>query len=67
MIRLERELGLVLLLFAEPVKSLHRRVGVGAVFPFAGRPPLELGRLWRVLERFPCSQQCPDVDAVVSG
>jgi hypothetical protein len=64
-IGVERELGLVLLLFAEPVEALDLRLGKRAVFPCARCPPLELGRLGRALQRFPGSQQCIDVDAVV--
>src|SRR4029079_4693382 len=46
MIRLERSLGFVLLLLAETEKSLHLRLTVGSVLPFAGRTPRELCRFW---------------------
>ena len=49
MIGLERELGLVLLLLAEPMEALNLRLAVRAVLPFAGGPPRELGRLRRAL------------------
>src|SRR5688572_6066387 len=65
MVRFERELGLVLLLFAESVKALDLRVGVGAVLPLAGCPPFEFRCLRRGLQCFPRGQQCPYVDAVV--
>src|SRR6185295_994118 len=65
MIGFERELGLVLLLGAEAVKALDLRHAVRAVLPLAGRPPRELGGLWRAFQYFPRRQQCIDVDAVV--
>jgi len=65
MIGFERKLGLVLLLRAEPVEALDLRDAVRAVLPLAGRPPRELGGLWRAFQDFPRREQCIDVDAVV--
>src|SRR5215469_11374196 len=63
-IGLERELRPVLLLVPEPMEALDGRCGVGPVPPLAGRTPGEFGGLGRVLQCFPCGQQCVDVDAV---
>ena len=67
MIGLERGLGLVLLLLAEPEEALDVRLAVRAVLPLAGRPPRELRRLRRALQRFARVQQCLDVDSVVDA
>jgi hypothetical protein len=67
MIRVEREFGLVFLLRTQPVKALHFGATEGAVLPFAGGAPRELGGLWRALQRFARSQQCRYIDAVVDN
>ena len=67
MIRLERGLGLVLLLLPEPEETLDVRLAVRAVLPLAGRPPRELRRLRRALQRLPRVQQRLDVDSVVDA
>ena len=53
MIDVERKLGLVLLLFAKTMETLHGRLAVCSVLPLAGRPPLELRGLGRCRQRFP--------------
>ena len=62
---LERRLGLVRLLLAEAEEALDVRLAVGAVLPLAGRPPRELRRLGRALQRLARVEQRLDVDSVV--
>ena len=64
-VRLERGLGLVLLLLAEAEETLNVRLAVRAVLPLAGRPPRELRGLGRALQRLARVQQRLDVDSVV--
>src|SRR3972149_3777985 len=65
MIGLEGDLGLVLLLLAEPEESLDGGTAVGPVHPLARRPPLELGALRRLPQRFPGTEKRLDVHAVI--
>ena len=65
MIGLERRLGLVLLLLPEAEEALDVRLAVRAVLPLAGRPPRELRRLRRALQRLPRVEQRLDVDSIV--
>ena len=65
MVGIERERGPVLLLLAEAEIALDGGVAVGAVLPLADRPPLELGALGRLGQRFARAEQCGNVDAVV--
>src|SRR4029453_13125645 len=65
MVGIEGEFGLVLLLLAKAMEALDCSTAVRAVLPFAGGPPLELGRLRRAFQYFPCRQQCVYVDSVV--
>ena len=55
----------MLLLLAEPEEALDVRLAVRAVLPLAGRPPRELRRLRRALQRLARIQQRLDVDSVV--
>src|SRR5580658_1724835 len=64
-IGLERELALMPVLVTEPMEPLHGRSGVGTGLPLAGCTPGELCGLGCALQRFPCRQQCIDVDPVV--
>ena len=66
-IRLERRLGLVLLLLAEAEEPVHVRPAVRAVLPLAGGPPRELRGLGRALERLARIEQRLHVDSVVDG
>mgnify|MGYP003694720491 CR=1 FL=1 len=68
MIGFEGELGLVLLLLAEPVETLDLRLAVRAVLPFAGRPPRELRPpAARLFSASRARQQRIDVDSVVDA
>src|SRR6185436_4906424 len=64
-IGVERELGLVFLILAEPEKVLQLRLAVRAVLPFAGGAPFELGGFRCALQCLPRGQQCIHVHAVV--
>src|SRR6185295_10586480 len=66
-IRLERSLGLVLLLLAEPEEPVDVRLAVRATLPLAARPPRELRRIRGALERLARVQQRLHVDSVVDG
>src|SRR5690606_10126629 len=64
-IRLERELGLVLVLLAEAVEALHGRAAVGTVAPLASGTPGEHRGFGRLLQRLARGQQRLYVDSVI--
>jgi hypothetical protein len=67
MVGIELERGLAVLLRAEAVEALDRRMTVRAVLPLAGGAPLELGGRRRLGERVAGVEQGLNVDAVVGG
>ena len=62
---LERELGPVLLLLAEPVEAVDVRAAVRALLPLARGPPREFRRLGRLAQSFTRLEQGAYVDTVV--
>jgi hypothetical protein len=52
MIRIEAELGFVLLLSAEPVEAFDSGAAMRAFHPLACRPPLKFSRFRRLAQRF---------------
>ena len=65
MIRLERELGAVLLLRAEPEEVLDERAAARALLPFAGGAPREFRRFGRLAQSFARLEQGAYVHTVV--
>jgi hypothetical protein len=66
MIRVEREPFFVLLLLAEAVEALDRRMAMSAVHPLAACPPHELRGFRRTAERLPRAKQRLDVHAIIN-
>ena len=65
MVGVEVELGLVLMVLAEPEVFFDGGPALGAVHPLARRSPFELGALRLFRQRFACAEQRFDVHAVI--